>query len=182
MDTGFVTIWDRTVASEIVVGENGDISQIKFIRYKNDSGPNARKTARVKARIYVIAGNAIETPRLLLMSTNGGRTGKGVANSSDMVGRQPDGSSLLRGLGDVGRRPLYPYRGPLITSGSAISATAPFRRERGAFRVDIGNEGWNFVVGGDPNVDHPRLRQRHEQDPAPTAMPRPSRRPCSGLP
>ena len=28
----------------------------------------------------------------------------------------------------------------------------PFRRERAAFRVDIGNEGWNFVVGGDPNV------------------------------
>lgn len=30
MDTGYVTMPDRTVASEIVVGENGDISQINF--------------------------------------------------------------------------------------------------------------------------------------------------------
>jgi choline dehydrogenase-like flavoprotein len=48
--------------------------------------------------------------------------------------------------------PIYPYRGPLITSGIGDLCDGPFRRERGAFRVDIGNEGWNFVVGGDPNV------------------------------
>ena len=48
--------------------------------------------------------------------------------------------------------PLYPYRGPLITSGIGDLCDGPFRRERGAFRVDIGNEGWNFVVGGDPNT------------------------------
>jgi len=47
---------------------------------------------------------------------------------------------------------LYPYRGPLITSGIGDLCDGPFRRERAAFRVDIGNEGWNFVVGGDPNV------------------------------
>ena len=35
----------------------------------------------------MVAGNAIETPRLLLMSRNGGKTPNGVANSSDMVGR-----------------------------------------------------------------------------------------------
>jgi glucose dehydrogenase len=50
---------------------------------------------------------------------------------------------------------IYPYRGPLITSGIGDLCDGPFRRERAAFRVDIGNEGWNFVVGGiggDPNV------------------------------
>jgi glucose dehydrogenase len=52
---------------------------------------------------------------------------------------------------------LYPYRGPLITSGIGDLCDGPFRNERGAFRVDIGNEGWNFVVagsaaGGDPDV------------------------------
>ena len=46
----------------------------------------------------------------------------------------------------------YPYRGPLITSGVGDLCDGPFRSERGAFRIDIGNEGWNFVVGGDPNV------------------------------
>ncbi len=24
--------------------------------------------------------------------------------------------------------------------------------ERAAYRVEIGNEGWNFAVGGDPNI------------------------------
>ena len=52
-------------------------------------------------------------------------------------------------------RPIYPYRGPLSTSGIEDLRDGKFRRERGAFRVDIGNEGWNFVVGGfggDPNI------------------------------
>jgi choline dehydrogenase-like flavoprotein len=53
--------------------------------------------------------------------------------------------------------PVYPYRGPLITSGIGDLCDGPFRNKRAAFRVDIGNEGWNFVVSGgqfgaDPNV------------------------------
>jgi choline dehydrogenase-like flavoprotein len=53
--------------------------------------------------------------------------------------------------------PLYPYRGPLITSGIGDLCDGPFRSERGAFRMDIGNEGWNFVIasvagGTDPNI------------------------------
>jgi glucose dehydrogenase len=43
---------------------------------------------------------------------------------------------------------VYPYRGPLITSGIGDLCDGPFRSKRGAFRVDIGNEGWNFLVGG----------------------------------
>jgi glucose dehydrogenase len=53
--------------------------------------------------------------------------------------------------------PVYPYRGPLITSGIGDLCDGPFRAERAAFRVDIGNEGWNFVIAGgkfgaNPNV------------------------------
>ena len=62
-------------------------AEINFIKYKNETGTRRPEDGSVKAKIYVIAGNAIETPRLLLMSNNGGRTAKGVANSSDMVGR-----------------------------------------------------------------------------------------------
>jgi choline dehydrogenase-like flavoprotein len=53
------------------------------------------------------------------------------------------------------RTPIYPYRGPLITSGIGDLCDGPFRNKRAAFRGDIGNEGWNFIVGGvggDPNV------------------------------
>jgi glucose dehydrogenase len=159
MATGFVKMRERTVASEIVVGENGRISQINFIRYKDDitldAGPKPER-GFVKAKIYVIAANAIETPRLLLMSKNGGRTNNGVANSSDMVGRNLMDHPYYVAWG-LAPEQLYPYRGPLITSGIGDLCDGPFRSERGAFRMDIGNEGWNFVIasvagGTDPNI------------------------------
>jgi choline dehydrogenase-like flavoprotein len=144
--TGFVRILDRTVASDIVVGENGRVSQVNFISY---AGPKANGC--VKAKIYVIAANAIETPRLLLMSKHPNPNVKGVANSSDMVGRNLMDHPYYVAWG-LTPTPVYPYRGPLITSGIGDLCDGPFRNKRGAFRVDIGNEGWNFVVGGDPNV------------------------------
>jgi len=141
LETGHVRLLHRHVASEIVVGENGRISQINFIDYR---GP--KTTGCVKAKIYVIAANTIETPRLLVMSNNGGRA---VANSSDMVGRNLMDHPYYVAWG-LTEKPVYPYRGPLITSGIGDLCDGPFRRERAAFRVDIGNEGWN--LSGDPNV------------------------------
>jgi choline dehydrogenase-like flavoprotein len=152
-NTGFVRIMDRTVASEIVVGQNGRVSQINYLRYATDSGPKIGNGC-VKASVYIIAANAIETPRLLLMSKSEGRTANGVANSSDLVGRNLMDHPYYVAWG-LTPDPVYPYRGPLITSGIGDLCDGPFRSKRGAFRVDIGNEGWNFLVGGtggDPNV------------------------------
>ena len=148
---------DHAVASEIIL-ENERVSQINFIRYEKEAGP---KTADgcVKAKVYVIAANAIETPRLLLMSKNQGRTGTGVANSSDLVGRNlmDHPYYVAWGLLPMTARPVFPYRGPLITSGIGDLCDGPFRAKRAAFRVDIGNEGWNYVIAGgafgaDPHV------------------------------
>jgi glucose dehydrogenase len=148
-NTGFVTFKERTVVYEIVVGANELVSEIKYKRYETDTGKETERGS-IKARIYVIAANAIETPRLLLMSNNGGRTAKGVANKSDMVGRNLMDHPYYVAWG-MSPEKIYPYRGPLITSGIGDLCDGPFRRERAAFRVDIGNEGWN-IVGGDPNV------------------------------
>ena len=147
-NTGYVRIISRAVASEIVVDTAGFVSQINYLRYGGESGPST-DSGFVKARIFVIAANAIETPRLLLMSKNGGRTGNGVANSSGMVGRHlmDHPYYVAWGLLPKGKE-VYPYRGPLITSGIGDLCDGPFRSKRGAFRVDIGNEGWNFLVGG----------------------------------
>jgi glucose dehydrogenase len=54
-------------------------------------------------------------------------------------------------------KPVFPYRGPLITSGIGDLCDGAFRAKRAAFRVDIGNEGWNYVIAGgafgaDPHV------------------------------
>ena len=145
----------HAVASEILL-ENGRVSGITFITYDREGGPKTGSGV-IKAAVYVIAANGIETPRLLLMSKNKGQTPNGVANSSDMVGRNlmDHPQYLTWGLLP---QPVFPYRGPLVTSAIGELCDGPFRAQRAAFRVSLGNEGWTTVVGGgarfgaDPNV------------------------------
>jgi glucose dehydrogenase len=155
--SGKVDFLDRTVATEIVIGPDRRVSRINYLRYAKDfREPGQGTTAGyVTASVYVIAANGIETPRLLLMSKIGNREGA-VANSSGLVGKNlMDHPYYVAWALMPKDQPVFPYRGPLSTSGIEDLREGGFRRERGAFRVDIGNEGWNFVVGGfggDPNV------------------------------
>ena len=156
LDSGALDIWYRTVAKEVVIGENGRVSRINYIRYKQDIGGPIEEGC-ISAKVYVLAGNAIETPRLLLMSKNGGRTAAGVANRSDLVGRNlMDHPFYVAWALMPEGRPVYPYRGPLSTGGvEDLVRDGSFRSDRAAFRIEIGNEGWNFVVGGiggDPDL------------------------------
>jgi glucose dehydrogenase len=147
-NTGFVRLMDRRVAREILVDADGRVSGIRFTRYESDASPKTESDV-IRAKVYVIAANPIETARLLLMSKNGGRTSNGVGNRSDLVGRHLMDHPYYVAWG-LALEPLYPYRGPLITSGIGDLCDGPFRAKRGAFRVDIGNEGWN--LRGDPNM------------------------------
>jgi glucose dehydrogenase len=145
---------DQAVASEILV-ENNLISGINYITYKGETGPKTGNGC-VKAKVYIIAANGIETPRLLLMSRNEGRTPNGVANSSDMVGRNlmDHPQYLTWGLLPESEQ-VFPYRGPLVTSAIGDLCDGPFRAQRAAFRISLGNEAWSAVVGGvggDPHV------------------------------
>lgn len=147
-------LMDHTVASEILVDANNRVSGINFITYKDEAGPKTGSGC-IKAKIYIIAANGIETPRLLLMSNNEGRTPKGVANkSSGMVGcNLMDHPQFLSwGLLPV---QVFPYRGPLVTSAIGDLCDGPFRDQRAAFRISLGNEAWSATVGGsggDPHV------------------------------
>jgi glucose dehydrogenase len=141
---------DHAVASEILV-ENGLVSGINYIKHKDEA-----KTGEgcVKATIYVIAANGIETPRLLLMSRKSGQPESGVANSSGLVGcnLMDHPQYLSWGLLPV---QVFPYRGPLVTSAIGDLCDGPFRAQRAAFRISLGNEAWSAVVGGtggDPHI------------------------------
>ena len=103
--------------------------------------------ATLTARIFVVAAHAIETPKLLLMS----RTDKlpnGLANSSDQVGRNlmdhPTQLTYALAADEMG-----PYRSPLATAGIEDLRDGSFREHRGAFRIEIGNDGWSWP-GLDP--------------------------------
>ena len=43
--------------------------------------------------------------------------------------------------------PVYPFRGPLSTSGISSYRLGEARRERAAYIIEIGNEGWNWATG-----------------------------------
>lgn len=147
--TGNVEIRYQTVAAKVTVDGSGKISGIDTITYATEKGPPTG-TGRVTAKIYIIAGNAIETPRLLQMSEGPNTPKGGVANGSGLVGKHLMDHPLYLAWA-LAPAPVWGYRGPLATAGIEICRDGEFRRGRGAFRIEIGNEGWNFAIG-DPNT------------------------------
>ncbi|WLB86898.1 GMC family oxidoreductase [Bradyrhizobium japonicum] len=143
----------HTVVRKIILDSNDvrRVSEIRITHYR--PGTDETFTTTIKAKIFVVAGNAIETARLLLMSEDQRLESpknptKIVANGSGMVGRHLMDHPYYVAWGQLKMTAdqLWPYRGPLITSGIGDLCDGPFRDRRAAFRVDIGNEGWNFVM------------------------------------
>ncbi|MEZ4563190.1 MAG: GMC family oxidoreductase [Thermomicrobiales bacterium] len=106
-----------------------------------------RQDTTLKARHVVVAAHAIETPKLLLMSRSDAMP-NGLANSSDLVGRNlmDHPTQLTYGLAP---EPVGPYRAPLSTAGIETLRDGAFRKDRGAFRIELGNDGWSWP-GKDP--------------------------------
>jgi choline dehydrogenase-like flavoprotein len=147
--TGNVKIRYRHVASHVDLDGNGKVTGIQYLKYDTDTGSKVER-GRVTGKIYILAGHAIETPRLLLMSTNGGRAPNGIANSKGFIGKFLMDHPLYLAWALM-PTPVWGYRGPLATAGIEVCRDGNFRRDRGAFRVEIGNEGWNFAKG-DPDT------------------------------
>lgn len=144
LNTGNVQIWPKTVACDVVVDGNGRVSRIKYLQYQDPGGP-CTGSGTVTAKVFVSAAHAIETPKLLLMSKNGGRTPNGVANFSGQVGKNLMDHPLYLAWALM-PKPVFGYRGPLATSGIESTRDGSFRKERAAFRIEIGNEGWNVPI------------------------------------
>ncbi|MEZ4617577.1 MAG: GMC family oxidoreductase [Caldilineaceae bacterium] len=130
-----VQILDRAVVTFVEVNSDGWVSGLRF---KRPDGDEQRATADA----YVLAANAIETPKLLLMSRTDALP-NGVANSSDQVGRNLMDHPVQLSWA-LAKEPLYPYRSPLENAGIEYFRDGDFRRERSAFRMAIGEDGWSF--------------------------------------
>ncbi|MCB8879440.1 GMC family oxidoreductase [Acidisoma cellulosilytica] len=92
---------------------------------------------RVIAKTFVLAANAIETPKILLMSASD-KFADGLANSSGTVGRNlmdhPSNSLAF----DVDE-PIWPGRGPQSPSSIQQLRDGAFRSEHAPFRIDFSN-------------------------------------------
>jgi choline dehydrogenase-like flavoprotein len=131
-------LYEKTTAVFVEVGADRKVAAIRFKRWDGSEG-------RAVGKVFVIAAHAIETPRLLLNSMSDA-TPKGAANSSDQVGRNlMDHPTQLSWA--LANDAVYPYRGPLSTSGIENLRDGEFRKIRGAFRIEIGNDGWSWPTG-----------------------------------
>lgn len=134
-------LWSQTVVSRLIAGPNGVIRALEYRRWDGSSG-------FLEARRFILACNGIETPRLLLASADE-RYPKGLANRSDQVGRNLMDHPVQLSWAQSSD-PVYPYRGPISTSGIENLRDGAFRRERAAFRIQISNDGWSWPTGGLP--------------------------------
>jgi choline dehydrogenase-like flavoprotein len=143
-------ILDQAVAHRVEVDGAGLVSAVHFKR------PDGSEHL-ARGRRYVVAGNAIETPKLLLISRTAALP-NGVANSSDQVGRNLMDHPIQLSWG-LANAPLYPYRSPLENAGIEDFRDGPFRRERSAFRIAIGEDGWSFPGTAPTGVASELLKQ-----------------------
>ncbi|WP_298769069.1 GMC family oxidoreductase [uncultured Shewanella sp.] len=146
-----VKVIDKAVVHRLDVDANQKVEAVRYLDWHG-------KEHKVFGRCYVLAANAIETPKILLMSKSK-YTPNGVANSSDLVGRNlMDHPAYLSWA--LTKEPLYPFRGPLSTSGIETTRHGDFRTKRAAFRIEIGNDGWWWPTGA-PNTDSIELINRN---------------------
>lgn len=128
----------RSTAVRLELSPEGKIATLRFRRWDQTQGA-------IQAKVFVVACNAIETPRLLLASRTAALP-RGIANRSDQVGRNlmDHPVQLSWALTDA---PVYPYRGPISTSGIENLRDGEFRKKHSALRIEIGNDGWLWPAG-----------------------------------
>ena len=118
------------VVHHLEVGPDQRITAARYLR------PN-REEFRIEAERFVLAANGIEGPKILLMSKQENAP-DGVANSSDMVGR-----NLMDHPGTVSKfksaKPLWPGRGPNVLSAITSLRDGEFRRDMAARKLMVLN-------------------------------------------
>ena len=127
--TGRVEFRTGCMAREITVGSDGKARSVIYFDV-------ARQEQEITARAIVVAGNAVETPRLLLLSTSS-RFPHGLANSSGLVGKYFTEHLGVFTYGLFSER-LDPWRG--TPSGGLI---------QDYYATDTRNDfarGWSIVV------------------------------------
>lgn len=120
-------LWDETRVTRVVA----DAGRVQYLEARRQG-----QTCTLEADHYILAANAIESPRLLLFS---GYPGTQL------------GHYLMGMAGQVSQalapRPIWPFRSPQVVSGVTQCRDGPLRAQRAGWLLSIGNDGW---PGGTP--------------------------------
>lgn len=139
------TVIENAVVFQVDVGNDGNVTGV---HYRTPDGEDVTVTGT----IYVIAANAIETAKLLLMSRNEAAP-NGVANSSDQVGRNLCDHPWARASG-IATFPYAGSRGPLSVAGGDNIRAAETRGEFATYRFELGH-----FVGNPATIAEAEIRK-----------------------
>jgi choline dehydrogenase-like flavoprotein len=126
-------LWEQTVVTKLERDKDSSVHRVQFATY-GKATTKGRAISPVTADVVVIAANAIETPKLLLVSD--------LANKSGKVGWYLMDHLSKSTFGRI-PEPLFPFRGPPSTSGIESFRDGDFRKEYAGFRVSLNNDGWS---------------------------------------
>jgi choline dehydrogenase-like flavoprotein len=154
----------QAIASRVELNADNRVSGIVYKSYLFPGVPQY-ELRRARGTIYVLAGGAIENSTLALAS--------GLCRSSQELGRNLMDHPYMMAWG-LARDPIGAFRGPLSTSGIESFRDGAFRDQKAAFRLEIGNTGWDFAAGAPysnvkdlvekDNLFGPELRQKLYHD------------------
>lgn len=117
-----VILWSETPVTRLLA-RDGRVTAVECRR----NG----ETLQVTSPLFILAANAVESPRLLLHSgLPNGWTGRFLMGMAGQVSRA------------LAPRPVWPFRSPQVVSGITQFRDGSFRRRRAGFVVSIGNDGW----------------------------------------
>jgi len=126
-----VELRPAAVVTRLERGRDGSVRDVVYRDWRSDDPMEER---RVRGDVVVLAAHAIETPKILLMSD-------GLANGSGQVGRNLMDHVQFELIATFPES-VYPFRGPQSITSIEDFRDGDFRRERSAFRMTIGNDGW----------------------------------------
>jgi choline dehydrogenase-like flavoprotein len=147
----------NAVVTKLVFGLSGEVANIVYKDWQ-------LLERNVQGRVVVLAGNAIESPRLLLNSETPEKANKVIGKY--LMDHPGTGSYAL--VPD----PVYPFRGPPTTSQIDTTRDGPYRKWRAGFRTSLLNYGWQIgVLRGlswdpsfAPKLDHGEEREERKED------------------
>lgn len=131
-------VLDKCVVHKVHVGADAHVSHVEYRTWDGQD-------RRVATKVLVLAANAIETAKILLMSKSD-RTPAGAANRSGAVGSYLM-DHLVRLSWALAVDPVHTYRGPISTAGIDSTRRGTFRGQRAAYRVELHNDGWSWPTG-----------------------------------
>ncbi len=109
--------------------------KVVSLRYKSWLSGKPDDVQEVKGRVFILAANAVETPKILLLS----RTADAFTNQN--IGRYLMDHVQEEVVG-IYKEPLFPFRGPQSTCGIEDFRDGKFRGHHSGFRMTVGNDGW----------------------------------------